>query len=308
MVSEDRKTVILVEGGRLDSALAASLGISRSKAKELVENGVEIDGHAIDKASAKGMAGQVVSYTPLKEETSGIVPNPNIKVEIVYEDHDLMVLNKPRGLVVHMAPGHTEDTLVNYLVSLKDEFEFDAEEMAGGRPGIVHRLDKDTSGLLLVAKTPKAERSLEAQIKVHAVDREYLAICYGDVNEDRFTVDVPLKKPNHTQHRALPDPKGLPAITHFEKVWFANGVSLVKCKLETGRTHQIRAHLAYIGHPIVGDMLYGDRKDRRFDRGQLLHAYRITFTHPITGKTMAFSVPADAYFQSALDVFAPTAK
>jgi len=217
-----------------------------------------------------------------------------------------MVLNKPRGLVVHTATGHYTDTLVNYLVTLKDEFEFDEEEMAGGRPGIVHRLDKDTSGLLLVAKTPDAERILQAQIKKHKVDREYLAICEGDVNEDRFTVDVPLLKPNHSQHKAMPSPEGLPAITHFEKLWFKNGASLVKCKLETGRTHQIRAHLAYIGHSIIGDKLYCDKVDHRFEYGQLLHAFRITFTHPITNEKMTFMAKPDDYFIGAINIFNPS--
>lgn len=302
MAEEEKKTLVVKKAGRLDEAVSDALGISRSRAQLIVDNGIEIKGRN-RKASYKVEEGDVLTYVPLKEKPTGIVPNSEIKVPVVYEDNDIIVFNKPRGLVVHTAPGHDTDTLVNFLASQSEKFKFDEEEMAGGRPGIVHRIDKDTSGLLMVAKTYKAEKILQEDIKFHRVKREYVALCWGDVNEDSFTVDVPLTKPNHTLRRALPSPKGLPAISHFEKIWSKNGVSLVRVNLETGRTHQIRAHLAYIGHPIVGDMLYGNKEEHHFDKGQLLHAFRLTFVHPITKKEMVLTAQMDDYFRKAIDMF-----
>ena len=196
------KSFTVKKSGRLDEAIADALNISRSKAQLIIDNGIEIKGRN-RKASYKVEEGDVLNYTPLEEKPTDIVPNADIVVPVVYEDDDIIVFNKPRGLVVHTAPGHDTDTLVNFLASQNDKFKFDEEEMAGGRPGIVHRIDKDTSGLLMVAKTPKAEKVLQADIKEHKVKREYVALCWGDVNEDSFTVDVPLTKPNHTLRRAM---------------------------------------------------------------------------------------------------------
>lgn len=299
---EEKKTLKVEKSGRLDEAISFALNISRSKAQQIVDKGIVINGRE-RKASYKVEEGDVIEYHPLEEKPTDIVPNASIEVPVVYEDDDVMVFNKPRGLVVHTAPGHDTDTLVNFLASQQDKFKFDEEEMAGGRPGIVHRIDKDTSGLLLVAKTAKAEKILQADIKEHKVKREYLALCWGNVNEDTFTVSVPLEKPNHTIRRAMPSAKGLPAISHFTKMWSKNGVSLVRVELETGRTHQIRAHLAYIGHPIVGDMLYGNKEEYHFDKGQVLHAYKLTFKHPITGKMIELTAPLDDYFNYALSIF-----
>lgn len=296
------KSFTVKKSGRLDEAIADALNISRSKAQLIIDNGIEIKGRN-RKASYKVEEGDVLNYTPLEEKPTDIVPNADIVVPVVYEDDDIIVFNKPRGLVVHTAPGHDTDTLVNFLASQNDKFKFDEEEMAGGRPGIVHRIDKDTSGLLMVAKTPKAEKVLQADIKEHKVKREYVALCWGDVNEDSFTVDVPLTKPNHTLRRAMPSPNGLRAVSHFTKIWTRNGVSLVRCQLETGRTHQIRAHLSYIGHPIVGDMLYGNKEEHHFDKGQVLHAFRLSFIHPITKKTMVLTAPMDDYFKQAINTF-----
>lgn len=299
---EGEKTLIVRKAGRLDEAISDALGISRSKAQLIVDNGIEIKGRD-RKASYRVEEGEILTYIPLKEKPSKIVPNPSLEVPVVYEDEDILVFNKPRGLVVHTAPGHDTDTLVNFLASQSDKFKFDEEEMAGGRPGIIHRIDKDTSGLLMVAKTPKAMALLQEDIKHHRVQREYVALCWGDVNEDSFTVDVPLTKPNHTLRRALASPQGHKAVSHFEKIWSKNGVSLVRVNLETGRTHQIRAHLAYIGHSIVGDMLYGNKEEHHFSKGQLLHAFRLTFTHPMTKKEMTLTAPMDDYFRTAIDLF-----
>lgn len=298
-----------LNSGRLDKALSEALNISRATAQKVIEQGITIDGKIADKSALKILEGEYqVEYTPLEAQPSQIVPNPDIKVETVYEDNDLMVVNKPRGLVVHTAPGHSTDTLVNYLVTKENEFEFDEEEMKGGRPGIVHRLDKDTSGLLLVAKTAKAEKGLQAQIKVHSVNRQYLALVHGVAQEDRFTCDIPLKKPNHTVRKAMPDSGGLKAVTHFEKLGANKEYSLLKCTLETGRTHQIRAHLAYIGLPIVGDPLYSPYKLSEFNQGQILCAYRIAFTHPCTNKKMEFVISPDKYFLDALKKLLPEFK
>lgn len=296
------KSFTVKKSGRLDEAIADALNISRSKAQLIVDNGIEIKGRN-RKASYKVEEGDILNYTPLEEKPTDIVPNADIVVPVVYEDDDIIVFNKPRGLVVHTAPGHDTDTLVNFLASQNDKFKFDEDEMAGGRPGIVHRIDKDTSGLLMVAKTPKAEKVLQADIKEHKVKREYVALCWGDVNEDSFTVDVPLTKPNHTLRRAMTSPNGLRAVSHFTKIWTRNGVSLVRSQLETGRTHQIRAHLSYIGHPIVGDMLYGNKEEHHFDKGQLLHAFRLSFIHPITKKPMVLTAPMDDYFKQAINTF-----
>ena len=288
--------------GRLDEILSKEANISRATAQKVIKNGVRVNGKDTDKASFRLKGHSVIEFIPLEEKPLEVKPNPDISIETIYEDSDLIVFNKPRGLVVHTAPGHDQDTLVNLLVTRSEEFQFDPETMTGGRPGIVHRLDKDTSGLLLVAKTPKALKNLQEQIKVHAVKRTYVALTYNEAQEDRFTVDVPLLKPTHEQHRAMPSPKGNRAITHFEKIEAKNGFSLLKCELETGRTHQIRAHLAYIGLPVVGDPLYCNRKDPRFDKGQLLHAYRIEFTHPTTGEKMTFQAPMDDYFKGAIEL------
>lgn len=297
---------ISLRAGRLDVALAEALGLSRATARKLIESGIILDGKKTDKASLKVSDGDhVIEYEPLPEPESDIVPNPDIKVKIVYEDADLMVIDKPRGLVVHTAPGHDHDTLVNYLASRSDDFEFDEDEMRGGRPGIVHRLDKDTSGLLVVAKTPKAEKGLQEQIRGHEVNRIYLAIVWGIAQEDRFTCDIPLKKPNHTIRKAMPAADGNRAVTHFTKLAATTQNSLLKCELETGRTHQIRAHLAYIGLPIVGDPLYCPKKSPEYSEGQLLHAYRLEFVHPTTGKKMSFEATPDRYFSDALKQLFP---
>ena len=288
--------------GRLDEVLAQAANISRAIAQKVIRSGVSVDGKQIDKPSFRLKGGShTLRFVPLPPPETAVKPNADIQIETVYEDDSLIVFNKPRGLVVHTAPGHSQDTLVNLLVTRGEDFSFDAETMQGGRPGIVHRLDKDTSGLLLVAKTPKALASLQEQIRVHAVRRTYLALTYNEAQEDRFTVDVPLLKPTHEQHRALPSPKGHPAITHFERIWARGGHSLLRCELETGRTHQIRAHLAYIGLPVVGDPLYGTRREPRFDQGQLLHAYRIEFTHPTTGERLTFFARMDACFKAAIE-------
>lgn len=288
-------------GGRLDEVLALSACLTRSVAQRVIKSGVIVNGRPVDKPSFKVKTGDVIEYEPLPEKPLEVTPNSDIEVPVVYEDSSMIVFNKPRGLVVHTAPGHDSDTLVNLLVTMKDEFEFDRESMEGGRPGIVHRLDKDTSGLLIVAKTPDALRNLQGQLKDHRVKRTYVALALGEANEDRFTVDVPLLKPTHDQHRAVPSAKGNRAVTRFEKIWTRNGYTLLRCSLETGRTHQIRAHLAYIGLPVAGDPLYGKVSDPSFDRGQLLHAYRIEFTHPETGKDMALYAPMDDYMREAID-------
>lgn len=220
-------------------------------------------------------------------ETPSLAVKPEkIALDIVYEDADVIVVNKPRGMVVHPAPGHPSGTLVNALLAHSDELsKINGEE----RPGIVHRLDKDTSGLMMVAKNDDAHRSLAKQLAAQTVRRSYAAIVHGAIPHRRGTVEAPIgRHPHRRQEMAVVHKNGKKAVTHFS-VWetLAN-YTFTECRLETGRTHQIRVHMAYIGHPLVGDLIYGRKKNKFSIRGQALHAYSIRFRHPRTGTSLSF--------------------
>ena len=217
-------------------------------------------------------------------------------MDIVYEDDDVIVINKPQGMVVHPAPGHDEHTLVNALL-----YHCPLSTINGTfRPGIVHRIDKDTSGLLMVAKNDKAHRSLAKQLKDKTNIREYVALVHGRIAEDEGTINAPIGRSLKDRKKQAVVKDGRNAVTHFEVLKRYRDYTFVKCILETGRTHQIRVHMKYIGHPLVGDPLYGPKKTIK-GNGQFLHAGKLGFVHPTTGKLLIFEAPLPKIFQECLE-------
>lgn len=281
-------TLEVLEGGeRVDKYLAAQGDpfISRSFVQNLIAEGrVKVNGHPVARASLRLSIGDYIEA----ELPPPLPPTPqpeDIPLDIVYEDEALLVLNKPRGMVVHPAPGNMEGTLVNALLAHCDLRGVGSKE----RPGIVHRLDKGTSGLMVVAKEPLTYMGLVRQLQARTVVRRYIAFVHGNVPDERWTVDAPIgRDPIHRQRMAvLPD--GKPAITHFTCVERFRGFSVVRAELVTGRTHQIRVHMSYIGHPLVGDLRYGAPREPAFpDEGVALHAHQLQFEHPRTGEQLAF--------------------
>ena len=293
------------EGKRLDEALLPyGIAPSRSRLQSLIkEKAILVNGEA-KKPSYIVCLSDVVTY----QETTNKKPTlaaENIPFEIVYEDEDLLVTNKPAGLVVHPGNGHHDGTLVNAL--LYREKNLSSLSSNDLRPGIVHRIDKDTSGLLVVAKTDKAFLGLSNQLRDHSMHREYLALVEGIIEENRAKIDAPIgRDPKHPVRFAVNLAKGKEAITYFEvKERYSEKLTLIDCRLLTGRTHQIRVHLDYIHHPLEGDPLYGENNKRFYQNGQLLHAYRLTFEHPVTGKTMTFEAPLPKHFKEVLDRLHP---
>lgn len=300
----NKKQFTCTKNGRLDEILAEHLQLSRSQAQKYIKQGVEIDGKKISKSGCSIKEGQVVTFYSLeiKEEEKpdlDIVP-----YKTIYEDNDILVINKPRGLVVHPSAGHKNDTLVNYLVHHYKTLSKQMEDENTDRPGIIHRIDKDTSGLLVIAKTPKSYISLAEQVANHSIDREYICIVHGVPSNKKFKVDACLgRDPKDRKKRTVvPEEQGKRAITHFTLLWTNGKYSVLSCKLETGRTHQIRVHLSFFHLPIVGDPMYGIESDQKlFSKGQLLHAYKITFNHPITQKNLQLYAPVDDYFKSSFE-------
>lgn len=299
-------TLIVKEASRLDAFLSKETGMSRSQASKIVKCGnAKVNGKTIDKASFTLKPGDSVVFEKLDAEVTGILPpKENVSLNFVYKDDDFCIIDKPRGMVVHPAPGHYDDTLVNYLFNQNLNFEFNNDDGDNIRPGIVHRIDKDTQGLLAIALNEETQSLLQQEIRDREFHRTYLALVYGDVPDRRFRIEAPLTRPNHTCRKAKVDIyNGRDAITHCVKLSTNGKVSLLKCTLETGRTHQIRAHLAYIGYPIVGDPLYGKMKDDIADQGQLLTAYSLSLIHPYKMKRMTFYTPIDEYFKKVLRYF-----
>lgn len=287
--------------GRIDKILGHHFSqYSRSQLQKWIGDGnVKVNGQTV-KPKYKLAAGDRVTIEPEKPQKIDLEPE-KIPLDIVYEDDDVIVVNKPQGMVVHPAPGHPDHTLVNALLYHSPLSTINGEF----RPGIVHRIDKDTSGLLMVAKNDMAHRSLAAQLKAKTNEREYVALVHGVIKEDRGTIDAPLGRSLKDRKKQAVVADGRHAVTHFKVLKRYRHYTLVSCRLETGRTHQIRVHMKYIGHPLAGDPLYGPRKTLP-GKGQYLHARLLGFKHPRTGKQMTFTAPLPAYFQAMLDKLART--
>lgn len=288
--------VITDQTGRIDKVLTSlEPEITRSQLKNLINDGhVTVNGQPV-KPKYKVQAGDKISLVKPEPQSLELTPE-NIPLDIVYEDDDVIVVNKPQGMVVHPAPGHPDHTLVNALL-----YHSPLSTINGTfRPGIVHRIDKDTSGLLMVAKNDLAHQSLAEQLRNKTNKREYLALVYGQIKEDEGTIDAPLGRNPQDRKKQAVVKGGRHAVTHFKVIKRYDNFTLVKCILETGRTHQIRVHMKYIGHPLVGDPLYGPRKVIGKD-GQFLHAALLGFKHPRTGEEMVFEAPLPENFQKMLD-------
>lgn len=296
MTDELKLTIDSAMTGRIDKELAHYLAdISRSQLQKWIEDGnVTVNGEKV-KPKYKLAVGDRVVVQPEKPQKIDLEPE-NIPLDIVYEDDDVIVVNKPQGMVVHPAPGHPNHTLVNALLYHSPLSTINGEF----RPGIVHRIDKDTSGLLMIAKNDLAHRSLAAQLKAKTNEREYVALVHGVIKEERGTIDAPLGRSKKDRKKQAVVEDGRHAVTHFKVLERFQHYTLVSCRLETGRTHQIRVHMKYIGHPLAGDPLYGPRKTLP-GNGQYLHARLLGFKHPRTGKQMTFTSPLPEYFQKMID-------
>lgn len=280
---------------RADKYISDNTELSRSFAEELLENGNCLVNGSKCKKNYRVKTGDVIEITLPDMEEPEILPE-NIPLDIVYEDSDLLVVNKPKGMVVHPAAGHYSGTLVNALM-------YHCKDSLSGingviRPGIVHRIDKDTSGLLIVAKNDTAHNGLAEQIKVHSFTRRYEAVVLGGIKENG-TVNAPIARHKTDRKKMAVSPDGREAITHYEVIENYGKYTHLRLILETGRTHQIRVHMAYIGHPVAGDPVYGDGKPKWLE-GQCLHAREIGFIHPITGKELFFTSPLPEYFEKML--------
>jgi 23S rRNA pseudouridine1911/1915/1917 synthase len=297
-------TVALERAGeRVDKHITDGISdpsISRSQVQDWIRTGAAtVNGRAV-KSNAKVASGDVITVEMPEPVPIEALPE-NIPLEIVYEDSDVVVINKPRGMVVHPAVGHPSGTVVNALLHhCKDLSGINGAK----RPGIVHRIDKDTSGLLMAAKNDLAHASLAEQLKDHTVNRRYLALVYGTIPHDRGTIDAPIGRDSHDRKLfTVTDKGGKRAVTHFAVVERFDDYTFVELKLETGRTHQIRVHMKYIGHALVGDPVYGGRSGRTLGMtGQSLHAGVLGFVHPRTGEQMEFSVPMPEDMEHTLNI------
>ncbi len=284
---------------RVDAYIAAYFDITRSHATKLIEAGfAEVNGKAVAK-NYKLKPGDNIALS-IPEPQSAEIEAENIPLDIVFEDNSLLVVNKPKGMIVHPASGIYSGTMVNALLY---HCRYSLSGINGVmRPGILHRIDKNTSGLLMVAKNDKAHNLLAEQIKEHSCNRIYETVVYGNIKGDNGTIDAPIgRHPIKRKQMAVTENNSKPAITHYEVIERFGNFTHLRMRLETGRTHQIRVHLSYIGHPVAGDDVYGPKKVITKLGGQCLHARQIGFIHPETGEYMEFSSPLPDYFTDFLE-------
>lgn len=290
---------------RLDSYIAKKdESLSRSMIQKLLEESkITVNGNVV-KASYKVQVGDriQIEIEPPKEVK---LEAQDIPIDIIYEDDDIIVVNKPKGLVVHPANGNPDGTLVNAIMAIcKDSLSGIGGEL---RPGIIHRLDKDTSGLLIVAKNDRAHINMSEQIKDRKVKKTYIALVRGTITENEATINMPIGRSTKDRKKMAVTKNGKEAITHFKVLnrytTSKASYTLLEIKIDTGRTHQIRVHMAEIGHPVVGDMVYSNGKNEFGVIGQCLHAKKLEFCHPITGKEMSFEAPLPKYFENIIDSF-----
>lgn len=285
------------QGERIDKAVSSvQTEWSRTQIGNWITEGiVKVNGETV-KAKYKVKAGDVVEITVPEAEPLDVLAE-NLELDIVYEDADVLVVNKPKGMVVHPAPGHLTGTLVNGLM-------YHCKDLSGingiMRPGIVHRIDKDTSGLLMVAKNDVAHESLVDQLVKKTVTRKYTALVHGHIAHDKGTIDAPIGRDQKDRQKQAVTDNGKHAVTHFQVVERFGNYTLVECRLETGRTHQIRVHMKYIGFPLVGDPKYGPKKTIDFG-GQVLHAGVLGFNHPVSGEYLEFEAPLPADYVQLVD-------
>lgn len=298
---ENRKFLITEENKnkRLDTFLAENLdGKSRSFIQGLIEKEEVLVNSNIKKSNYKLRIGDEVQVN-IPDPTHVNIEPEDIPIDIIYEDSDVIVVNKPQGMVVHPAPGNYEGTLVNALLN-------HCSDLSGingvARPGIVHRIDKDTSGILVVAKNDNAHNKLSEQFKEHSITRVYLALVEGIIKEDEGTIDAPLARHPKERIKIAIVPSGRRAVTHYKVIKRFKEHTLVQCKLETGRTHQIRVHMCHIGHPLVGDPVYGYKKQKFNLEGQMLYAQKLGFIHPKTNDYIEFQCDIPSYFKNVLDI------
>lgn len=289
----------LEKNERIDKYLSSKLddSFSRAKIQKLIDEELILVNDKVIKSSYKVSNGDVILITD-KEEDMSVKPE-KMDIDIVYEDDDVMVINKKSGVVVHPAPGNYSGTLVNGLMYLSKDLSHVNGEF---RPGIVHRIDKDTSGLLIVAKNDKAHRILAEELKEKKIKRKYIALVSGVINHDIGEIDAPIgRDPSDRKKMCVTSTNSKDAITHFRVLERYKNASLIECELETGRTHQIRVHMKYINHPVINDPVYGKNNHGEF--GQLLHAKEITFTHPTTKEVMTFSCEVPEEFNKILEEY-----
>lgn len=297
MEEERADYIIQSEYGRIDKVMTELLtDCTRSQVQAWIKEGHILVNEKKVKPNYQVQPGDSLSFEKPVEEELAIEPEP-IPLDIIYEDEELLVVNKPAGMVVHPSKGHSSGTLVNALLYHVNEL---SEGTAYIRPGIVHRIDKDTSGLLVVAKNNAAHQKLAEQFYEHSIAREYIALVQGEVQHEEGTIDAPISRMVNNRLKRTVAKMGKEAVTHFQRLEEFKGYTLLRLQLETGRTHQIRVHLQYIGHPIVGDPMYGP-SDHADPHGQYLHAGTLGFIHPVTGEFMRFEVPLPVYFEQKLE-------
>lgn len=289
--------IIEENGQRLDKYIAGKQDLSRVAVQRLIEEeNILINGKPTKPSYIVQVGDEVTIQMPEIKETD-LTPQ-DLPLDIIYEDNDIIVVNKAKGMVVHPAVGNPDGTLVNAVMAhCKDNLSGIGGEL---RPGIVHRLDKDTSGLLIIAKNDKAHLAMSEQIQNRQVKKTYLALVRGNVPESEATIKMPIGRSTKDRKKMAVTPKGKEAITHFKVIERFQKYTYLEIRIETGRTHQIRVHMAEIGHPVVGDMVYSNGKNEFNIEGQMLHAHRLEFKHPITGKAMCLEAPLPKYFASIL--------